>query len=86
MSGFGPWADSISETERAARLRALRALALVFRAPELAQALAAAERDPALLQQALTALDRVPALPRRRLLATYNAVAVQGREAGATLP
>lgn len=79
--GFGPWRDGISDGERIARLRALRALAWAYGAFDLAAALLAAERDVAALDEALSALDRVPALRRRRLLSTYNAMQEQGRRA-----
>lgn len=62
------------EPERAARLRELRALTLVYCGPAhpLAKAMAAAAMDPAAADAALTELERLPALCRRRLLATFG--------------
>ena len=67
---------SISEPERAARCRELRALAFVYlglRHPATV-ALAEAVADPAAAALALALLDAVPALPRRRLLSAYGAL------------
>jgi hypothetical protein len=60
--------------ERAARLRELRALALLLLGqPHPATcALAAAVADPALAASALEALTSLPALPKRRLLASFG--------------
>ena len=77
--GFGPWSNSITDAERVARLRCLRALATAYGARDLVAALLQAERDPGALEQALSVLDRVPALRKRRLLSLYNVVAEQGR-------
>jgi len=79
--GFGPWAVAISPMERLARLRALRALALVLLGPEdpLGAALLEAERDPAAAGKALDALDAVPSRRRRRLLASYAELARAAR-------
>ena len=62
-----------------ARLRALRALALVLARPhagELIQALQRAEGDPVALPEALALLDRLPALARCRVLAGESEVKV----------
>jgi hypothetical protein len=65
-----------SDTERAARCRELRALALVYcgSAHPATTALGAAISDPAATDRALTVLDALPALRRRRLLASYGAL------------
>jgi hypothetical protein len=75
---FGPWARGISPAERLARLRAIRALAMLLcGGPEhpLCLELLAAERDEAALPRALALLDDLAPLPRRRLLASYAALA-----------
>jgi hypothetical protein len=73
---FGPWAVAVDPAERLARLRSLRALALLLARPHarFIRALALAETDPASLPEALALLDRLPALTRRRLLASYAAL------------
>jgi hypothetical protein len=78
MTGFGPWASGLADGERVARLRELRALALVFCAPShpLVSALRQAELDPAAAERALELLDALPALPRQGLLATCAALRV----------
>ena len=71
---FGPWASGLSDAERLARLRSLRALVQVFYGPNhcLVQALAQAETDPtdAAAQAAWDALMTMPSLRRRRILAS----------------
>jgi hypothetical protein len=69
---FGPWVPGLSETERIARIRGLRALVLVLLEPKhpICAELRDAERDDAAAARAPEAVDRVPALPWRRLLAT----------------
>ena len=64
------------EPERAARMRELRALAMVYCGPRhpVTKALQTAACDPAATQNALAMLDALPALSRRRLLATYGAL------------
>jgi hypothetical protein len=64
------------DDERAARLRELRALALVYcgRRHPLTSALSAAIGDPAVTEAALAQLDGLPALRRRRLLASFGAL------------
>jgi hypothetical protein len=51
----------------------MRAIGLTFarRFPELIDALARAEREPAALALSLELLERLPTLNRRRILATY---------------
>jgi len=72
---WGPWMPGISEAERRARLRGLRALALgVTGNPDhpLGHALRAAEDGEAeTLEAAGLELNRLPALPLRRLLSLY---------------
>jgi hypothetical protein len=69
MTGFGPWVSGLAEGERVARLREMRALALVFCGPShpLVSALRRAELDPAAAERALELLDALPALRHRRL-------------------
>jgi hypothetical protein len=64
------------EPERAARLRELRALAVVLLGPAhpATRSLAAAVTDPDAAPAALAEIDRLSALPRRRLLATFGAL------------
>jgi hypothetical protein len=70
---FGPWVPNIDSGERLARIRSMRALALVFVRPQrdFLEALARAEIDSAALVTALELLEKLPALPKRKLLATY---------------
>jgi hypothetical protein len=70
---FGPWARDIDPAERLARLRSMRALALVHCRHEIdfLKSLQRAETDATALPVALEQLDRLPALRRRHLLATY---------------
>jgi hypothetical protein len=70
---FGPFAADLDRTERIARLRALRAIALTFARPhrEFLNALTRAESDVSALAPALELLEALPALPKRRVLATY---------------
>jgi hypothetical protein len=77
MAGFGPWTAGLSDAERIARCRALRALAVVLtgrRGDQLVAALRTAEADPARLPGALAALESLSALDRRRLLSAYAVV------------
>jgi hypothetical protein len=69
---FGPFALSLDQAERLARIRALRALAGVFchRLPTFGEAILRAESEPTALNEALRLLDQMPALNRRRLLAS----------------
>lgn len=72
MTGLlASWAP-LDSVERAARLRALAALATVFlgegRAGDLVRALHAAEGDAAWLHDADVALAMLPSIPRRRIL------------------
>jgi hypothetical protein len=72
--GFGPWAAGIDHAERLARLRSMRALALVLVrcSPDFIAALRAAETDEEALDRAADLLNRLPTLFRRRMLATYQ--------------
>lgn len=74
---FGPWAADLDPIERAARLRGLRAVALVYarRQAGFISALARAERDGAALAEAGRLLDAIPPLYRRRMLAAYAQLA-----------
>jgi hypothetical protein len=62
--------------ERAARLRELRALALVFCGPAhpATTALMAAVVDPAQAGHALAVAAALPAPPKRRLLCTFGSL------------
>jgi hypothetical protein len=76
MGDLGFLLSGCSSSEHAARLRELRALALVYlglRHPVTA-ALSEAIGDPSMVDRALTELGMVPALRRRRLLCTYAAL------------
>ncbi|MEI7606641.1 MAG: hypothetical protein WCJ64_04585 [Rhodospirillaceae bacterium] len=82
---WGPFADGIDDAERLARLRSLRALALVHCGPHgdvLRVALRAAETKPEALAIALEAINGLPAVPRRHLLASYAALDREGRGHG----
>jgi hypothetical protein len=70
---FGPWAVGIDPAERLARLRSLRALALVHCRLEtnFINTLWRAETDDTALPAAFDQLQRLPALRRRHLLASY---------------
>jgi hypothetical protein len=78
---FGPWAENLSELERVARCRSLRALAMVFVGPTdpIVHELAMAETDSEALDRARVHLDAMGALSRRRILATYGAMAAPAR-------
>ena len=70
--------------ERAARLRELRELRalatlLLGCSHPATRALAAAVRDPTATEAALAAIGALPALPKRHLLATFGALALDGR-------
>jgi hypothetical protein len=70
---FGPWAGDIDPAERLARLRSMRALALVHCRYEVGflKSLKRAETDATALPAAFEQLERLPALRRRHLLSTY---------------
>jgi hypothetical protein len=70
-ANFGPWADNLSDAERLARWRGLRAAAflLLGSSHPFIQTLRQAESDAAAARRALAELEALPALPRRRLLA-----------------
>jgi len=76
IGNIGPWSAGITETERIARCRKLRALALVYLGPEhpLTAALGEAITDGGALETARAQLGAIPALRRRRLLAAYIAL------------
>jgi hypothetical protein len=71
---FGPWADGLSDAERLARYRSLRALVQIFAGPHhpLVLALARAEADPSdeAARLAWEALMTLPTIRRRRILAS----------------
>jgi len=73
VTGFGPWARDIDPAERLARLRSMRALALVHcrHETDFLKSLRRAETDATALPAALEYLNRLPALRRRHLLSTY---------------
>lgn len=80
-AGFGPWRFDLSESERQARCREWRALAIVLvgRSHPLTVALADAIADPAAADRALCQLEELAPLRRRRLLATAAALAIRAR-------
>jgi len=69
-ANFGPWADNLSDAERLARWRGLRAAAflLVGGSHPIIETLRVAETDANAARRALGELDALPPLPRRRLL------------------
>jgi hypothetical protein len=73
MSPFGPWSTGISPAERLARLRSMRALALIYcrTSTDFISALERAETDADALPAAFNELECIPALQRRHLLATF---------------
>ena len=74
---FGPWSPSCEPAERMARLRAMRAMALLLARPHASfiRALELGESNPTSLSEALALLEQLPALTRRRLLASYARLA-----------
>jgi hypothetical protein len=70
---FGPWTTDIDPTERTARLRSLRAMALLMyrKHGDLITALKKAEREEDWLPRALDELNQIPTLHKRRLLCSY---------------
>ncbi|AWB26203.1 hypothetical protein DA075_35635 (plasmid) [Methylobacterium currus] len=71
---FGPWRPDITDAERLARLRSLRAIAHLTLGPRgeaFAVALRLSERDPDQLPVALRALDALAPLDRRQVLASF---------------
>jgi hypothetical protein len=74
MSNFGPWVRDISPAERLARLRSMRALALVHCRShrESINTLHMAETLADALPRAFDQLECLPALRRRHLLAAYS--------------
>lgn len=71
---FGPFVDGIAQDERLARLRSLRAYALIFARPEteFLIALHRAEKDSAEISRAYQLLNQVPAQRMRKMLAAYG--------------
>jgi len=67
---FGPWADNLSDAERLARWRGLRAAAFLLVGPShpFVETLRRAETDADAAQRALIELEALPPLPQRRLL------------------
>jgi hypothetical protein len=76
VGDIGPWSAGLTDGERAARCRELRALSLVYcgSAHRLTVTLGEAAIDPAALETARAELSAIPALRRRRLLAAYVAL------------
>lgn len=71
---FGPWRPDITDAERLARLRSLRAIAHLCLGPrgeEFADALRLSERNSDHLPAALRALDALAPLDRRQVLASF---------------
>jgi hypothetical protein len=73
---FGPWAEGISDRERATRWRVMAAYASIFAGGThpLLRACVRAEREPDAAMLAWAALLSLPPLPRRRLLSAYCAL------------
>jgi hypothetical protein len=72
MGDLGFLLSGCSPAERAARLRELRALAMVYLG--LRHPATAALGDPTAVDRALAELGAIPALRRRRLLCAYAAL------------
>lgn len=70
---WGPFASDITAAERLARLRSLRALAMVHCREErdLFDALRRAEKDETVLAMVESLIEQVPTLRRRHLYASY---------------
>ena len=74
---WGPWANDISDAERACRCRCLRAVAHLTLGPRgtgLVEHLRLAECDPEHLPLALAALNRLAGLDLRHTVASYGAI------------
>lgn len=74
---WGPFADGIDTTERAARARTLAALARAYSGPSadpLVRALRHLERDPGVAGEALALFNELPSRSRRHALAAYAAL------------
>ena len=76
MSHLDFLVTGVDETERRARLRELRALAVVYLGANhpVTRGIAEAVDHPTAVEATLTLLDGVPALRRRRLLAAFGAL------------
>lgn len=75
---FGPWAVDLDHGERLARTRSLHAIVRLLSSPrgtDLADLLALAETDDAVLPEAADALDRLAPVDMRRVLSSYAALA-----------
>lgn len=73
---WGPWESDIADHERVARLRALRALALLYtgKASDVVRHLHAAETDADAGPRAYAALRALPTLKFRHIVANYGAL------------
>lgn len=74
---WGPFIPDLDATERAARARALAALARAYagrNADPLVRELRRLERDPEAADEALALLDTLPTRPRRNALNAYVAL------------
>lgn len=81
---WGPWADGLDGTERAARCRALAMAIRLHAGPAGADAVAAlrrAEDDPTALDDAGAALSALPTIPFRRAIASFAALHRPRRDA-----
>lgn len=78
--GFGPWATGLTDAERLARWRSLRAVAglLVGPSSPLVRELRAAETDAAAGERALVEFNRLPTMALRQVLAAYARIAAPG--------
>lgn len=78
MDRWGPFALGITDCERTARLRSLRAIVRMLlgeRGDVLARALHCAEEGAVSLDALHRALSRLPSLDYRKVLASYAALA-----------
>lgn len=77
LDRWGPWASGISDCERLARLRSLRAIVRLLLGPRgdvLARAIHCAEEGAVGLDTLHGALSRLPSLDYRKVLASYAAL------------
>lgn len=82
---FGPWVPGLSDAERIARTRELRALVAVLAGGSkgpLVATLTRAERDPAALAEAALMLDQLPSRWFRNIVATLGALGSVSRTLG----
>ncbi|MGF3027913.1 hypothetical protein ACQVP2_34615 [Methylobacterium aquaticum] len=84
---FGPWADNLTDAERRARLRAMRAITRLIcgrRGQAFEEILERAETDPAALVASVDELGRLAPLDRRQVLGSYAGLHRPRTAGGAT--